>query len=581
VYNARVQRARAAQAAAAARARAAGTSGDQAAEQVRQGVYLDADERTNRILMIGAEDQLRTVEGLIDALDVEQQDLRTLKPYRIRHVDAEEVARKLHELGIISRLPEDSMRSTVRQQEMSRTSAQASRATAAAAEAAAAAASSTETTDRSVVDEPQVVVVESTNSLLVNATAEQHLQIETIIGYVDSQMLDDEIPYKIYPLENSSPSHLATVLESLIYETTEQPGAEGDDIERVVMREEKIKIVPDPNTYSLIVYANKKNQEWVSNLVQQLDRRRPQVLIDVTLVEISHNDQFEYDLNVIESFPDLTATSGLTGGIAGEITSSSIIDSLLSNNQDRFIDVQSNSGSGTAFYGDRHVNALLTAMKSKSYGRVLAKPKILVNDNEMGSIETQDKVYVKTTGSTISGETGLSQSTESWEEYPTGITLEITPHISEGALLRLEVSLHRSDVDETKSTAGAPPATNESDINTVVTVPDKSTIILGGLLRLDQNKGGSKVPILGDLPLVGTLFRSIDNSDAQRKLYVFVKAEIIRPSTSVAHGMEGLEAISERNRMAFEGHEDEFQGYQNVPGLKARPMMPMKVLEAD
>ncbi len=75
--------------------------------ETKPGVYLDADERTNRVLMIGAEKQLAIVEQLVDALDVEQQDLRTLQLYRMQHVDADDVARKLQELGIISKLPEN------------------------------------------------------------------------------------------------------------------------------------------------------------------------------------------------------------------------------------------------------------------------------------------------------------------------------------------------------------------------------------------------------------------------------------------------------------------------------------------
>jgi type II secretory pathway component GspD/PulD (secretin) len=112
-----------------------------------------------------------------------------------------------------------------------------------------------------------------------------------------------------------------------------------------------------------------------------------------------------------------------------------------------------------------------------------------------------------------------------------------------------------------------------------VTVPDGSTIILGGMVKLNQNKGGGKVPILGDIPLVGGLFRSVNNSDIQSKLYVFVKAEVIRPEGEFAHGMKGLTELSDKNRMAFEEHELEFQKYQDWPGVKPKPVDPAKVLD--
>jgi type II secretory pathway component GspD/PulD (secretin) len=590
-WKARVARMRAVQAAQAG-ARGPTMLGRPPMAEAKPGVYLDADERTNRILMIGIAEQLEVVSQLVDTLDVEQQELRTLELYRIRHVDADEVARKLQELGVISKLPESSA--------PGRTAAGQSRITGPTMTPTPRPPSPTpetpigvEVTESGIVGEPQVVVVESTNSLLVNATAEQHAKVASIIEYVDSEMDVGEIPYKIYPLENSTPDHLAEVLESLIQETVEQQNKEGKIEKTVVGREEKIKIVPDPNTYSLVVYASKKNQEWIASLVKQLDKRRPQVLIDVTLVEVTKTDAFNYDLNLIQSIPNLTATSGITGTItpggaggAGAITSSDIINKLNTTGRDRFIDLQSDSGQGTAFYGDRHINALLTAMQSKNYGRVLAKPKLLVNDNELGNIKTADITYIEKTSAipvnsgAAGNQTTLIQTSKDFQEYQAGIEMNITPHISEGDLLRLQVELTRSDFRETASVE-RPPNKTESSVKTAVTVPDGSTIILGGMIKLNQHKGGSKVPLLGDIPLIGTLFRTVNNANTESKLYVFVKAEIIRPAASLTGGMEDLEKLSEKNRTAFEKHELEFQNYQDWPGVKSKAIRPPKVLDAD
>jgi general secretion pathway protein D len=139
--------------------------------------------------------------------------------------------------------------------------------------------------------------------------------------------------------------------------------------------------------------------------------------------------------------------------------------------------------------------------------------------------------------------------------------------------------LTRSDFRETED-AEKPPNTTASELQTTVFAPDGSTIILGGLLKLNQNKGGTKVPILGDIPVVGLLFRSINNRDLQSKLYIFVKTEIIRPTGILAQEMKQLETASESNRRAFEKHEQEFQSYQSWPGIKSRPVDPVKVLDA-
>jgi general secretion pathway protein D len=274
------------------------------------------------------------------------------------------------------------------------------------------------------------------------------------------------------------------------------------------------------------------------------------------------------------------AVAGAAGGETGSNGGSeNLVSTLTDSRRDRFVDFQSNGGLGKGFYGDRHINALLTAMQQKDYGRVLAKPKILVNDNEPGMISSMDVTYVMEQGSTIvPGQTGGSvQTSIAYVPYDAGITLNITPHISSGDLLRLDISLERSDFGTI--TGDKPPDTQESHIETTVTIPDGSTIILGGLIKLNQSKGGTKIPILGDLPLIGGLFRSASNSDLQRSLYVFVKAEIIRPSeTGLAQA--DLERISERNRTAFEESETEFQEYQDWSGIKPEPMKPLKVLDA-
>ncbi len=631
-------------------------------------VYLDVDERTNRILMIGQADQLAIVEEVIDALDVEQNDLRSLKTYRVRHMTADKAKRKLEDLEVIGKTgqsgsgaaatslfssktgsgsaekgerailaeiqvtvlestnsllinataqqhiriktvlgqvdvaPEDLR--TLKTYEIRYVDASevkkkleefgfigpkarpstglASVTTPASTPASPSGEGSNVADDSAILQEPQVSVLDATNSLLINATEFQHEQMARVIQRVDAQIKQEAIPYEIYFLENQDPDALAEVLARLIQETVKDREAK---VEKVVRRlEDEILIVPDKGTFSLVVYANRKNQEWISKLIKTLDRRRPQVLIDVTLVEIRKTDQFNYDLNLIGGLPDMTQTGGQTGQFMAD-ADTTVIDKLLTpGSRKRIIDFQANSGTGTGFYADLHVNALLTAVQTKNYGRVLAKPKVLVNDNEKGIIKTTDTTYVEkkssipVTSGSAGQQTNLIETAVDYQAYEAGITLEITPHISEGQLLRLEIALTRSDFGTI--TRQRPPDLTGSDVRTVVTVPDGSTIILGGMLKLNQTKGGSKVPILGDLPLVGGAFRGVARSDVQSKLYVFVRAEIIRPAEALAGALDDLERISERDRTSFEGHEQEFQTHEDWPGIKPGPTEPAKVLDA-
>jgi len=606
-----------------------------------QAVYLDTDERTNRVLMIGYQEQLETVEGLIDVLDIPQQDLRIPRVYHVENLQAHDVLQKLQELSVlgpsgISKSPSNKTASNaslvkvgttydlaladdpqvvvleatnqllvnasqeqharvhefldyidvspddprilkiykinyVEAEDITRKleeldiigadSARSSRSTAPATTAKTP-TTTADTTADTLVEESRIVVIEQTNSLMLNATPEQHNQITALLNHLDCKM--EEIPYQFYPLENQSPDHLATVLQNLIQETVQDKDGK---IEKATTKQEEIKIVSDPNTFSLIVYASKKNQEWIAGLIEKLDKRRPQVLIDVSLVEVSRTDEFDLDLQLATKFPKLNPGEQM-----------SAVGSIISPFIEKTGEVFSSPKTGTAqgFYTDDHIQALLTAIQSKSYGRVLAKPKILVNDGQPGTIKTIDKTSVKIE-SIIIPEQGTQRTTTDFKEYEAGITLTITPNISEGDLLLLQVELDRTDFLQ-RSDINVPPDTTASNINTIVTVPDGRTIILGGLLKLNQTKGGTKVPLLGDIPLVGGLFRSTSNTDNESRLYVFLKANILRPDETEM-GLSELEKVSERIRTAFETHEETFQKYEDWPGLKYRPVNPSKVLE--
>jgi len=569
-YQARVRQAQAAAARARASVRKSTTA--QQSETPQPTVYLDSDERTNRILMIGLDEQLDEVEELINTLDVAQQDLRSLELYKIEFAEAENVLKKLEELGVISpRLtsPYSSQRitggttpATTRKAPITRTSTSLR--------------TQTGETGETPLEEPQMIVVEPINSLLANATAEQHTKITKILSYLDRETDEEEIPYKLYPLENQSPDHLKEVLEPLIQESVMDKEGKVESVKK--KQEEQITIVSDPNTFSLIVYASKKNQEWMSLLIEKLDKRRPQVLIDVTLVEISESDVFDYDLRLVSKYPEFEP-----GGQMDKIPA------LLAPEDsgfpsDRVTELGSFVGSslsGQGFYADSHIQTLLTLMQKKGYGRVLAKPKILVNDNEVGHIDATNTIYVSRSSSsaTTTGEAVVSSS-YTFDEYPSGIQLDITPHISKGELLRLEIMMTRSSQGTPSGGENVPPPPKiENNIQTIVTVPDKGTIILGGIIQLDQQKQTWKVPLLGDLPLVGGLFRKIGNSSNDTRLYIFVKGEILRPDDSFA-GLPDLQEISDRHKVSFEEFEEKFQNYQDWPGIEPKPVEPLKVLDA-
>ena len=543
------------------------------AEPVKPTVYLCADERTNRILMIGLEEQLADVDELIDTLDVEQQDLRTLELYKIKYVDAEDVKKKLEELRIIS-APVTSV-TDLRITDTTKTPTTQLSPTRPGVTRTGRTGMTTE--EEAPLEEPQVVVVEATNSLLVNATAEQHAKILMVKDYVDSETEERANPYIVYPLENQDPEELAERLNKLVLETVESQEDKTGKIVKTTTKklEEDIEIIADPTTYSLIVYASKKNQQWISSLIKELDEYRPQVLLDVTLVQITKDDAFNLDLTLLSSIPDMAFTSGQIAGV-----DSTIFERLLAApDRTKFIDMKSAGGVFSGFYGDEKINALLTTVQRKKYGRVMARPKLLVNDGVEGMIKTTDITYVEVIEpSWIGVENPQLSEKVSFQEYEAGIELTIKPHISTGDMLRLEITIGRSGFT-TPPGGEKPPDKAVADVTSTVTVPNGSTIILGGMEKIEHSKGGDKVPILGDLPIIGGMFRSVSRVGVHDKLYIFVKAHILRPGGDLA--LADLKEVSVKNRQTFEKLEEEMQNYEDWPGIKPAPLDPLKVLEAD
>jgi general secretion pathway protein D len=605
----------------------------------KRPVYLDTDERTNRILMIGAEEELDIIEQLVDTLDVIQEDLRTPRIYPVRYLDAQAALEKLQELEVLKApsgkkpgadadkngndyvltgeplvavleatnqllikaapaqhasvyefldyidvTPEDTRtisayevqhidvheaKKILEELELVSTDTVTSSSVAGPNEPARRKLRQVPApkTAESPAHASSVVVNESTNALLVKATADQHARIAKMISYIDTKRQEEEFSYHIYPLESSSPGHLASLLEKLILETTP------DEEDKIVKKDKtttRITIVPDPNTFSLIVHASQKNQKMIEGLINRLDRRRPQVLIDVTLVEITRADTFEYDLNLVANAKD-----AVVGNLVVDAISQSAVGTHLEGGFNLLDQNGNPTGQTKAFYSDKKVQALLTAIQQKNYGRILAKPKVLVNDGNKGQIiATDETTYVKE--SIQIPQAGTPITTRDFVSIQASIELEITPHISEGNLLRLDVHLSRDDFG-TRPVSGAPPDKASSEVTTTVFVPDNNTVILGGLVKLNQSKGGSKVPILGDIPLIGGLFRSVDNSDIEKKLYVFLKANVVKPYDELR--LMDLEKMSEVHKKAFEKSEAEFQQLQNMPGITPTPMQPERVLK--
>ena len=177
---------------------------------------------------------------------------------------------------------------------------------------------------------------------------------------------------------------------------------------------------------------------------------------------------------------------------------------------------------GGIFSGDGFaIPFLLYTLSRKANANILTMPSILTNDNEEAEIQALDSEPTKSFNTYDTG--GTSESFAGYEDA--GITLTISPSISAGNYLKLQVKLEVSDFDE--SSDSNPPPRSERIVSTSVTIPDGHTMIIGGVLTNDETTIENKIPILGDLPLLGWLFRSKSETTRKVNLYVFITPHII------------------------------------------------------
>ncbi|MCK5173766.1 MAG: hypothetical protein KAR47_10270, partial [Planctomycetes bacterium] len=403
-------------------------------------------EGSNTILVNATAEQHAAIVMIINYVDVEREDFRTTQQYEIQYVGADEVLDVLGEMGIVG-----ATKSSSRSSSSLRTPTP--RPTSTASKTAAAAGTVSSSRDKlSSEDDPLISIMSATNSLLVNATPDQHKQIATIISFVDAELDETVNPYIVYALENQNPEELANTLISLIEKTitTKSTGKDGKvetrTIPQIGENNEDITIIPDEATNSLIVAASKKNQNLIAALVKALDVYRPQVLLDVTLVEITKDDLFSFDLKTIGR------RGGFERGGTFDQVTSPFSPELAADKWGKGILEGAFDGTNfTGFYADSNIQALLETIDDKGYGRVLARPPILVRDNQEGSINTTGTIYIAEEKSNIvNTDSGTTTSSDiNFKPYNSGINLTIKPQVASAELLQLHIVLKRTDFQGT------------------------------------------------------------------------------------------------------------------------------------
>ena len=390
-----------------------------------------------------------------------------------------------------------------------------------------------EGTKSSSLNSYSVIAVDGSNSVLLRGQKSLINQFKEVIEDLDSSNFESSNLKVIY-LKYAQAAEVASILENVAKNLEGEKESSGKSITTSISFHQ--------DTNSLVISAQPDILKSLKSVITQLDIRRAQVLVEALIIEVS--DQLARDLGVqllysgdgknspaaVQRFgnpnPDLIAITGsqlsLEGNNSSNLTTTASNSLLGLEGMAAGIARIKNDGESFA--------AILNIITNDADSNVLSTPSIMTMDNEQASIIVGQEIPI-TTGETLSMNNSNPFRTVQRQEV--GVKLTVTPQINEGNAVKLVINQEVSSVVGPITAAATDLITSKRQIQTTVLVEDGDTIVLGGLIDDDVQEIEKKIPILGDIPLIGRLFKSTSTSRSKRNLIVFMRPTIIRDIASV------------------------------------------------
>lgn len=368
------------------------------------------------------------------------------------------------------------------------------------------------------------------NSVILSANKVVSKNVESTLRVLDEDVQNDGTVAVIY-LKYAKADEVASIINTV----SSTFAADSDSQKPVVTYHEK--------TNSLIVSSEGSNLDLIRNLVAKIDIRRAQVLVEAIIVELSENAAKNLGIEAIFSgsddegnqipigitrfptsnSPDLLAITGNSVQGGDDATLSAIATNSLLNTQGLVAGFGSIDSDGDSFVG------IINAIAEDQNSNILSTPSIIAMDNEPANLVIGQEIPI-TIGESLGANNANPFRTTSRQEV--GVKLSITPQINEGNSVILDIKQEVSGVAGAL-TGGSDIITNKRTIETTVLVDNNQIIVLGGLIDDDIQETINRVPVLGQIPILGRLFRSSSKSVIRRNLTVFLRPKILADSNSV------------------------------------------------
>lgn len=381
-----------------------------------------------------------------------------------------------------------------------------------------------------------VIPDDRTNSLIIVGNTQGIERVKKLVGQLDFKIkADDNGGVYVYYVKNGEAEKIATTLSGIAKDSKPASSSGGSGLGGGFIPPAQqaqsifggdVKVTADKDTNSLIITASKQDYEVVLNLLSKVDIPRDQVFVETIILEMIVKDSFNWGLGIFKFDPNSggIGRQGFNSGIdiASVMNPLAGTGAILGFGSGQTFELKSPTGGATT-----KVNSLvgfLNFLKTVNTTNVLSTPQIMALDNEESEIEVGQEVAVSST------QTTTAQGTQITPNYKDAtIKLKIKPFISPaGNTVRMKIDQKIQDAiaGEIKDTLSIA----KRSITTNIVVPDGDTAVLGGLVKDNESVQTSKVPILGDIPILGWLFKSRTIKKEKTNLLVFLTPKIIRSS---------------------------------------------------
>lgn len=279
-----------------------------------------------------------------------------------------------------------------------------------------------------------------------------------------------------------------------------------------------IEVVALEGQNTLVVVGNQAVHDEVKHIIENLDKRKGQVLIEVAIVQVTGDDSLDFGVEFLREtiHKDGKILSGGTGSGQGTQVDTNTTGFPNAHSLGTF------TGAAFRYLKPDEVSILFKALQTRSSVNILSQPHIVVRDNEDADFTT------KVSEPTVAVSQGTVGNITSFAGFAEAVTaLKITPQISTEGYLNLKITQNFEEFTGAAGSTGVPPPKVSNSVTTNITVPDRFTAILGGFTRDSTTESKSGVPILRDIPLIGGLMGSTSTKVTRSRLYLFVRPRIM------------------------------------------------------